>query len=253
MLSNDTCEKLKGLGLESFLKGIKEQSIVSTYDELSFYKRFEMLIDYVYKDKMAQKITRLISQAKFRFKDADANSIIYTNRSINKEEILNLLTCQFMETSTNLNLVGFTGSGKTYLACAIGKAACRHGFRVYYIRIGTLLEKLEKAAETKGVSNLAKRLIKYDLLIIDEWSSIELDKSQAHFIFELIEGRYGLHSTIFCTQHTAAEWHITLGGDATAESILDRIIQNCITVYTGDTNMRRILSPNPPRPENKET
>ena len=67
----------------------------------------------------------LINQAKFRFKDADGNSIIYENRSLDRKQVLELLTCQFMDTFTNVILVGFTGSGKTYLACAIGKAAAQ--------------------------------------------------------------------------------------------------------------------------------
>lgn len=250
MLSNDTCEKLKGLGLESFLKGIEEQRQVSSYDEMAFEERFSMLIDFVYKDRMNLKLKRLINQAKFRFKEADGNSIIYENRSLDRGQVLNLLTCQFLETYTNIILVGFTGSGKTYLACAIGKAACRHGYRVYYIRLGVLFEQMAAAMETStGLGRLLSRLSKYDLLIIDEWASLSLNPEQAHFIFELVERRYGLHSTLLCTQHPVKEWHTSFGGNATAESILDRIIQNSITVFTGETNMRQLLSPHPPRPE----
>ena len=249
MLSNDTCEKLKGMGLESFLKAFAEQQF-SAYEDMTFEERFAMLIDYVYKDRMNARLRRLINQAKFRFKDADGNSIIYENRSLDRKQVLELLTCQFMETFTNVILVGFTGSGKTYLACAIGKAACRHGCRVYYVRLGVLFEQMEAAGETtNGLSRLLNRLSKYDLLIIDEWASLSLTPAQAHFVFELVERRYGLHSTLFCTQHPPGEWHATFGGDATAESILDRIIQNSITVYTGATNMRPMLSPHPPRPE----
>ena len=105
------------------------------------------------------------------------------------------------------------------------------------------------ALTTNGLTRLLNRLSKYDLLIIDEWASLSLTPAQAHFVFELVERRYGLHSTLFCTQHPSSEWHASFGGDATAEPILDRIIQNSITVYTGETNMRRLLSPHPPRPE----
>lgn len=83
MLSNDTCEKLKGMGLEAFLKGLNEQQMVrATYEGMSFEERLSMLIDYVYQDKLATKLKRLISQAKFRFKEADGNSIIYEQRQL---------------------------------------------------------------------------------------------------------------------------------------------------------------------------
>lgn len=250
MLSNDTCEKLKGMGLEAFLKGVREQQQVGTYAEMPFEERLAMLIDFVYQDKQATKLKRLIKQAKFRFKDADSNSIVYPNRQLDKNQILSLLTCQFLETYTNIIITGFTGSGKTYLGCVIGKAVCRHGKSVLYIRLADLLEKMAIAGETIGGKlKLLNRLSRYNLLIIDEWASRIVRPDEAHFLFDLVEQRYGNSSTLLCTQHPIKEWHNLLGGDANADSIMDRLVQNAIHVYTGETNMRNILSPHPLRPE----
>ena len=147
-------------------------------------------------------------------------------------------------------ITGFTGSGKTFLACAIGKAACRHGKRVLYIRLAELLEKMAVAGETvRGRARLLNRLSKYHLLIIDEWASRTVRPDEAHFLFDLVEQRYGNSSTLLCTQHPRREWHALLGGDATVDSIMDRLVQNAIQVYTGETNMRKLLSPHPLRPE----
>ena len=250
MLSNDTCEKLKGMGLEAFLKGMKEQQMVNTYGDMPFEERLSLLIDFVYQDKQSTKLKRLINQAKFRFKDADANSIIYESRQLDRPQILSVLSCQFLETFTNVIITGFTGSGKTYLACAMGKAVCRHGKRVIYIRLAELLEKMAIAGESVGGrTRLLKRLGKYHLLIIDEWASRTVNPDEAHFLFDLVEVRYGNSSMLLCTQHPMREWHALLGGDATADSIMDRLVQNAIQVYTGETNMRQLLSPHPLRPE----
>ena len=251
MLSNDTCEKLKGMGLEAFLKGLNEQQMVrATYEGMSFEERLSMLIDYVYQDKLATKLKRLISQAKFRFKEADGNSIIYEQRQLDQKKILNLLSCQFLETFTNVIITGFTGSGKTFLGCAIGKSVCRHGKRVLYIRLAELLEKMVLAGEqVGGRARLLNRLSKYPLLIIDEWAARTIRSDEAHFLFDLVERRYGNSSMLLCTQHPMREWHALLGGDATADSIMDRLVQNAIQVYTGETNMRQLLSPHPLRPE----
>ena len=250
MLSNDTCEKLKGMGLEAFLKGLVEQQLIRTYEDMPFEERFSLLIDFVYQDKLTTKLKRLINQAKFRFKEADGNSIIYENRQLDKAQILGLLPCQFLDTFTNVIITGFTGSGKTFLACAIGKAVCRHGKRVLYIRLAELLEKMAVAGETVGGrARLLNRLRKYHLLIIDEWASRTVRPNEAHFLFDLVEQRYGNSSMRLCTQHPLREWHALLGGDATADSIMDRLVQNAIHVYTGETNMRQLLSPHPLRPE----
>ncbi len=95
-----------------------------------------MLIDYVYQDKLATKLKRLISQAKFRFKEADGNSIIYEQRQLDQKKILNLLSCQFLETFTNVIITGFTGSGKTFLgvpsasrSVATAKVSCTSAWR----------------------------------------------------------------------------------------------------------------------------
>ncbi len=137
MLSNDTCEKLKGMGLEAFLKGLNEQQMLrDNYESMSFEERLSMLIDYVYQDKLATKLKRLISQAKFRFKEADGNSIIYEQRQLDQKKILNLLSCQFLETFTNVIITGFTGSGKTFLgvpsasrSVATAKVSCTSAWR----------------------------------------------------------------------------------------------------------------------------
>lgn len=250
MLSNDTCEKLKGMGLEAFLKGLQEQKVVSAYESMSFEERFSLLIDFVYQEKQGAKLKRLINQAKFRFKDADGNSIIYENRQLDRDKILSLLSCQFLDTFTNVIITGFTGSGKTFLGCAVGKAACRHGKRVLYIRLADLLEKMAIASEvTGGRTRLLNRLNKQHLLIIDEWASRTVRPDEAHFLFDLVEQRYGNSSILLCTQHPLREWHTLLGGNANADSIMDRLVQNAIQVYTGETNMRQILSPHPLCPE----
>ena len=106
------------------------------------------------------------------------------------------------------------------------------------------------AGETIGGKlKLLNRLSRYNLLIIDEWASRIVRPDEAHFLFDLVEQRYGNSSMLLCTQHPIKEWHNLLGGDANADSIMDRLVQNAIHVYTGETNMRNILSPHPLRPE----
>ena len=127
----------------------------------------------------------------------------------------------------NILISSPTGSGKTYLSCVIGKAVCRHGKSVLYIRLADLLEKMAIAGETIGGKlKLLNRLSKYNLLIVDEWASRIVRPDEAHFLFDLVEQRYGNSSTLLCTQHPIKEWHNLLGGDANADSIMDRLVQN---------------------------
>lgn len=148
-----------------------------------------------------------------------------------------------MRNNNSLIIGGFTGSGKTYLACALGKAACRQLYRVKYIRMPDLLALRDEAlAEGKGISKLITKFSNYHLLILDEWLLHDVSEEDVRFIFELTEKRYDCHLTIFCTQYKANEWYTRLGSGTMADAILDRIVHNSICIETGSMNMRKLFS-----------
>jgi DNA replication protein DnaC len=157
--------------------------------------------------------------------------------------MLELGTCEFMEKYKNIVFQGFTGSGKTYLACAIGKQACKQQYRTRYIRIPDLLmEYDEYRLIPTGTQKLLKKYSAYHLLILDEWLLEETSNDERYFLFELIERRYGAASTIFCTQFRKEDWHGRLGGGTQADAIMDRIVHDAINIDTGTLNMREYYS-----------
>jgi len=145
--------------------------------------------------------------------------------------------------SSSIIFHGFAGSGKSYLACAIGRQACMQGIRTRYIRIPDLLILRDEASLAKqGISRLLKKFSSYKLLILDEWLLDSLSDEQQHFLFELIERRHDCSSTIFCTQFKKDEWHARLGGGVHADAMMDRIVHNAIWVFSGTLNMRKYLA-----------
>ena len=143
----------------------------------------------------------------------------------------------------NVILQGYTSSGKTYLACALGKEACRQHYRTRYIRIPDLFEEVhDKVAEDNGRNKLLRKYANYDVLILDEWLMTDLNKADVSFLFELSERRFDKHSTIFCTLYKKEEWVPRLGRGTFAESIYERYAaHDSIVVDTGDMNMRAIF------------
>jgi len=244
MINDETRRKLLELSLDEMVRALEIQYGQRATQELPFEERFQLLVDYTYQEKYTNKVKRLIKMAKFRFPQASVDDVYYTERHLDRQKILGLSTCQFISTSTNLILQGFTGSGKSYLACALGREACRQGYRTRYIRTPDLLQLHDEAATTvTGVAKLLKKFEGYPLLILDEWLLDELTQQQEHFLFELIERRYTDYSTAFCTQYKLEDWHTRLGGGIHADAIIDRIVHNKVQVYTGDLNMRE-LHPN---------
>ena len=243
MINEETHRKLREMSLEEMITALDMQAKDIRYASLPFEERIKMMVDYVYQEKYTSKVKRLMKGARFRIPSADVHEIYYVDRHLDREQLLALSTCQFVSDAKNVVFRGFTGSGKSYLACALGKEACKQGIRTRYIRLPDLLMEWEEAKELPhGVPKLLKKYSNYTLLILDEWLIQKPTEPQLHFLFELIERRYDENSTIFCTQYKFEEWHARLGSGVLADSIMDRVVHRTISVYSGDLNMREFLA-----------
>lgn len=246
MIDQESIRKLREMNFSEMVEILMAQQQDTEILMEPFDSRLERAIEYVYTCKHNNKIARMVNGAKFRF-NANIHDLMYEGRSLDRHMINELSTCSFIRNHTNIILQGFTGSGKTYIACALGKAACYNQIRTLYIRYEDLILKYEevKNDDTRGRTGLAKLINKFSsipLLIIDEWLMDRLSEEEAHFIFEIVERRYDTASTIFYTQYRQSDWLERLGNDTHAEAIMDRIIHNAVTIETGEKNMREALS-----------
>ena len=245
MIHDETKRKLRELNLSELVAAIEMQQADINCATQPFDERMQRLVDYLYQEKYNDKVKRLIRMSKFRFPKADINDLYYSGRGIDRTVIQELSTCQFVRTNANIILQGFTGSGKTFLACALGKQACKQRVRTYYIRLPNLLMEYDEASHSaKGLEKLLKKYTAYGLLVLDEWLMDDISEAEQHFIFELVERRHDISSTILCTQYRQTDWHTRLGGGVHADAIMDRIVHNAVWVETGTMNMREYYAKN---------
>ena len=250
LLNEETRRKLRELNLSEMIDAIDIQSQDVGYSTLSFDDRMKLAVDYVYQKKYNTKVQRLIKMANFRLTNAAFNDIYYIDRGLDRQKLMVLSNCQFIDTSTSVIFHGFSGSGKSYLACALGRQACLQGIRTRYIRTPDLFMLRDEAALTQqGIPKLLKKFSSYKLLILDEWLLDDLSDEEQHFLLELIERRHDCSSTIFCTQYKKEDWHSRLGGGVHADAMMDRIVHNAVWVYSGNKNMREFYSKKPTEPE----
>ena len=146
--------------------------------------------------------------------------------------------------ATDIAVYGATGSGKSYLSCVLGKAACLKGKRTLFYRMQDMLLDYDCIETPQQRKKFLKKLANYDLLIIDEWLGDSLNEKQLSFIYELVEKRTEVHSTIFCGQFPTKDWYARLGSSNKTESMLNRIFSGLCRVDCGDFNMREYLSSN---------
>ena len=240
MLNDATVNKLFEMRLNGMAETYSNQLGDSTYDNLSFEERFGMIIDLEWAKRRSNKLDRLINKAGFRFRDACIENIDFNpDRNLDQSQIHRLATCDYIINSHNILIMGASGNGKSYLACAFGIAACRNFYSVRYIRLPELLDELAVARGEGIFQKVINRYKKVNLLILDEWLLTSLRGNESRDILELIESRHKASSTIFCSQFSPGGWHEMIGQDTLADAILDRIVHDSYKILLkGKKSMR---------------
>lgn len=247
MMQARTLELLRSMHLSAMAQELETQfANGDDYKALGFEERVGLLVDTEWINRQSNKLNRHIRNAHFSVPSATVEGIEYhEDRKLDKAEILRLSTCQYVDNGHHLILKGASGNGKTYLACALGNAACRKFKTVRYVRMPELLDELVVARSCDEFKKAVKSYAKVDLLILDEWLIRTLQPQEAYDLLEIMEARYGEKSTIFCTQYDIGGWYDRINPDIEnaspiSEAIIDRIIHNAYTVtIEGKISMRQ--------------
>jgi len=237
---NQTITQLNSLRLTGMAHAlVQQQDQPHVYEELGFTERLALLVNSEITSRDNRKITRLLKQARLRL-NAQPSDINYrAQRGLSKDTVAQLLQFDWVRQHRNLLIGGPTGTGKTFLACALGQSACEQGFSVRYYRASRLLEMLTIAHGDGSFGKVLTQLAKTDVLVIDDWGLEVLTRQQRTDLLEVIEDRNGHGSTVITSQLPTTHWHNVIGDPTLADAILDRLLHTAYKIQLKGESMRK--------------
>ena len=235
--------KLTELGYKGFKEAYVQQMENINYDSMGFSERLYQLLDAQDIFLRNKRIIMNHRLSKIKDKQAALDAIDYNpKREINKAQIKALATLNFIHAKQNIIITGKTGTGKSYLAQAFANKAIIDGYKAYYVRTPSLLEEIKIARIDGSYTNLLKKYSRFKLLLLDDFGVSPMGEDDATNLFEIIEDRTELNSTIITSQLPVSEWYNYLNNNTIADAILDRIVHSSHRIELSGPSMRKIKS-----------
>jgi len=239
MLIHPMLDKLQTLRFFGMLSAFEEQMKMPDIEKLSFDERFGLLIDREMIDRQNRRFKTRLRKAKLR-QNACLEDIDFRHpRGLDKSLMMQLASGQWIKEANNLLIIGPTGVGKTYLACALAHKACQLDYSALYFRLPRLLQQLDIAKGDGRYGKLLKSFAKTNLLILDDWGLKKLIKEQSHDLLEIFEDRHRLRSTLITSQLPVDHWHEIIGNPTLADAILDLLVHNAYKINLKGESMRK--------------
>lgn len=238
-MNNETLDKMRQLRLYGMYDAFKTNLETSVKESLTADQFIALLVASEWDDRRNRYVERAIRVAGFRYK-ASLEQLDYgIDRGLDKNEVHRLAGLDFVKEHKDLFITGSTGTGKSYLATALGYQACQSGYKVMYVNTAKLMGQL-KLAKAKGtILAELKRIERADLLILDDFGLQPFDAQSRASLLDIIEDRHQKRSTVVTSQIPVKEWYDVIGEKTIADAILDRIVHHSLRVELYGESLRR--------------
>lgn len=223
MSGKDVINALSQLKLSGMKDEYEHQATYPQFNEQPFSDRFLAIINAEQERRHRNKMDRMMKAAQFKYRAAPEEIDYSIKRGIQKSNFLEILKCDWIDNNRHLLITGPSGTGKTWLSCAIGTAAIRLGRPVRYGRVSRLLEEIQYARLDGSTQKLRKKLSSQALLIIDDFALHPLKPQERVDLFEMIEDRSSISSLIIIGQRPVADWYGYIKDPLLADAFMDRV------------------------------
>lgn len=243
MLRHPTLSKLQTLRLPGMARALEQQFTMPDMTTLSFEERLGLLVDQELTERENRRVTTWLRKAKLRQSAVLEDLQARPTRGLDKALMAKLATCQWIRDHHNLVLTGPTGTGKTWIACALAHTVCRAGYPALYLRVPRFMQDLQLAKGDGRYKKLLASSAKPALLVLDDFGLAPLTGEQGRDLLEIVEDRQGRRSTLVTSQLPVDHWHSLLGEPTVADAILDRLVHDAYRIALKGESMRKRKTP----------
>ena len=238
-MNEQTLQKMKQMKFYGMAMAFRTSMENGNMSQLTSDEVISMLIDSEWDDRNNRKIERQVHNARFRYKANMEQLHFDIDRNLDKNQMMRLAECAFVQRKENLLITGSTGIGKSYIASAIGNQACMLGYKVIYANTAKQFSKLKMAKADGSYLREISKIERQDLLILDDFGLQPMDNHSRSVLMEIIEDRHGSRSTIITSQLPVVQWYEVIGEQTIADAILDRIVHDAYRLELKGESLRK--------------
>ena len=238
-MNEQTLQRMKQMKFYGMVRAFTTTMENGQMAKLTVDEMMSMLIDSEWDDRNNRRIERQMRNARFRYKANMEHLHFDLDRNLDKNQLMRLAECTFIDRKENLLITGSTGIGKSFIASAIGNQACTLGYKVLYANITKLFTRLKMAKADGSYIKEISRIERQDLLILDDFGLQHMDGHSRSVMMEIVEDRHGTRSTIITSQLPVAQWYEVIGEQTVADAILDRIVHDAHRLDLLGESLRR--------------
>jgi DNA replication protein DnaC len=237
-----TLQKLEALRLHGMSRAFRGAIESGAKNHLTPDELLSHVVDAEWDERHNRRQQRLLKAARLRYAAGFEDIDFALNRNLEKNQLLRLSDCRWIEEHQDLILSGPCGTGKSFLACALGTQACLYGYRVGYYAASKLFSQLKLCRADGSYLKELSRIQKQALIIIDDFGLQALDALSRLSLLEILEDRYGRASSIFVSQLPVSGWHSMIGDPTIADAICDRIVHGAHRIELKGESVRKLYT-----------
>lgn len=238
-MNEQTLEKMKKMRMHGMYRSFSTVLESTDRNQLTADELLSQLIESEWDDRNQRAVDRSLRNAKFRYKASVEMVDFSIERGLDQNQVMRLASCDFIKLHQNVLITGSTGTGKSYLASALGNQACLLGYKVVYANTARLLSQLKMAKADGSMLAELMKIEKQDILILDDFGIQPFDSQSRMLLMDIIEDRHGKRSTIIAGQVPVGAWYDLIGDETLADAILDRIVNEAHLVELKGESLRR--------------